>query len=243
MLLLISPAMGSFAECMAERLPQARPILTARSSCNSCSQTLGILELVPIASWIALGGKCRHCGHAIPRRHLMAELTAVAVTAWAVAVMSGWLLWVTAALGWSLLALALMDIYFLILADIVVWPLLASGLLISSIISSEAALASVLGILAGGGFAYLLKVAYRALRGREGIGLGDVKFLAAAGAWLGWHGLPSALLIGAIGGLVGALVLAASGSPISPALRIPFGAFLAGGTWVVWLHGPIVLGN
>jgi leader peptidase (prepilin peptidase)/N-methyltransferase len=80
------------------------------------------------------------------------------------------------------------------------------------------------------------------MRGREGIGLGDAKLLAAAGAWVGWMGLPSTLLLAALSGLVYAIAARrAGGAALSADDRVPFGAFIGLGLWVVWLYGPLAL--
>src|SRR4051812_4630045 len=124
-MLLMAPAMGSFAESLATRVPSGRRIVMARSRCESCLGVLRPLELIPLASWIALGGKCRRCGAKIPWTHPIAELAALALGVWAILVTSGWIVWPTLLLGWSLLALALMDLRYLVLADIIVLPMLA----------------------------------------------------------------------------------------------------------------------
>jgi leader peptidase (prepilin peptidase)/N-methyltransferase len=94
---------------------------------------------------------------------------------------------------------------------------------------------------AGAGFAIfaLVRWLYRRLRGREGLGLGDAKLLAAAGAWVTWNGLPSVVLIAAVFGLVSALVMAQRGEQLSLNQRLAFGPALCLGTWLVWLYGPI----
>ena len=101
------------------------------------------------------------------------------------------------------------------------------------------ALATLIGFSVFAGLAY----AYRALRGREGLGLGDAKLFAAAGAWVGWEALPSVLLIGTVACLVGAFIGRAFGGTLSWSQRLAFGPYLALGFWVVWLHGPLALGR
>jgi leader peptidase (prepilin peptidase)/N-methyltransferase len=100
--------------------------------------------------------------------------------------------------------------------------------------------AHALGALSGYVFVRLLRLAYRALRGREGMGLGDAKLLAAAGAWVSWQGLPSVLVIAALSAL--AVVLLWRGSKIDPVQRVPFGVFLSLGLWITWLYGPLTQG-
>lgn len=240
MLLFGAPALGSFAESVAGRWPSGRPIVAARSRCESCLSALRPFELIPLASWIALSGKCSHCGAKIPLAHPMAEIAALALGAWAVLVVTGWAIWPTLFLGWSLLALALMDLRYLVLADIIVLPILAVGIATSFAISESQGLAALAGAALGGGLSLAIREIYRWLRGREGLGLGDVKLLAACGAWVGWRGLPSVVFIASVLALVVMLpIVCGKESDRTGESRVPFGAFIALGLWIVWLHGPI----
>jgi leader peptidase (prepilin peptidase)/N-methyltransferase len=94
---------------------------------------------------------------------------------------------------------------------------------------------------AAAGFASLALIAwlYRRLRKREGLGLGDAKFSAAIGAWVGWQGLPTMLLWGSMLGLLFATALTLRGTRLRLSDRLPFGVFLAAGGWLVWLYGPL----
>ena len=94
------------------------------------------------------------------------------------------------------------------------------------------------------GFAAFAAIAsiYRRARGREGLGLGDAKLLAAAGAWLGWQALPSVVVIAAASGLALALATALGGSKLAWTSRIAFGPHLALAFWLAWLLGPVVIG-
>jgi leader peptidase (prepilin peptidase)/N-methyltransferase len=81
------------------------------------------------------------------------------------------------------------------------------------------------------------------VRGREGLGLGDAKFLAAAGAWVSWQGLPSVILIGAASAFAFAVARIIAGATSAEAQKVPFGTFLCLGTWLlVWLYGPLIVG-
>jgi leader peptidase (prepilin peptidase)/N-methyltransferase len=238
--LLVAPAMGSFAESLAGRVPSGRPIVMARSQCESCRAVLRPLELIPLASWIALNGKCSRCGAKISLTHPIAELAALVVGVWAVLVVDGWIVWPSLFLGWSLLALVLMDLRYLVLADIIVLPVLAVGIATSFAISEAQGIAALAGAALGGGTSLAIRESYRWLRGREGLGFGDVKLLAASGAWVAWKGLPSVVLIASVLALVVMLpIVWGQGSRRTGELRVPFGAFIAVGLWIVWLHGPI----
>lgn len=84
--------------------------------------------------------------------------------------------------------------------------------------------------------------AYRQLRGREGLGDGDAGLLAAIGAWVGWQGIPGAILVASLSGLAWVTTQALFGKPTSRTERLPFGPHLCIGGWIVWVYGPIQLG-
>jgi leader peptidase (prepilin peptidase) / N-methyltransferase len=157
-----------------------------------------------------------------------------------VAGLSGWLLWASLALGWTLLALAAIDIRHYWLPDRLTLPLIPAGLLVAWLVDPAALAGHAIGALAGflafAGIAW----AYRQLRRRAGLGLGDAKLLAAAGAWLGWPALPGLVVVAAGLALAVALVRAASGERLGAASRIAFGPYLALALWLFWLYGPLV---
>jgi leader peptidase (prepilin peptidase)/N-methyltransferase len=117
--------------------------------------------------------------------------------------------------------------------------LIAAGFAATWVLEPGEWLAHLIGAAVGFGGVVLLRLVYAKLRGREGMGLGDAKLLAAAGAWTSWLGLPSILAIAAIAALVFALF--ARGRRLALADAVPFGPFLAAGFWLVWLYGPLTL--
>lgn len=246
LLLLTAPCVGSFLGVLVVRLPAGKPLVLGRSACPHCGVVLKARDLVPLASWLASHGRCRTCGARLGLFYPLIELLALAVALWAYALVPGWPLWATCLLGWMLLALALIDARHLELPDGLTLPLIPAGLLVAWLLAPEQILAHVIGAAAGFLFLAGLALLYRRLRGREGIGLGDAKLLAAAGAGLGWQGLPSVILIAAAGGLAGALLQARLGREGTRRLDakrpLPFGPYLAAGFWLVWLYGPLTLG-
>ena len=244
-LLVASPFIGSFIGLMIERLPEGKEIVFGRSACRNCGAVLRPLDLVPFLSWLALRGRCRYCGTSLGWFHPAVEFGAVVVTAWSISIVPGWLAIPTMGLGWALLALAVIDWRHLILPDVLTLPLAAVGLAISIVLPGAAPLDHVSGAIAGAVFMVAIAVIYERMTGREGLGFGDAKLFAAAGAWLGWQGLPSVLLIGATSALISAvLVNRLDGGRTAPDLQqaVPFGPFLAFGFWVTWLYGPLTLG-
>lgn len=236
---LLGPVAGSFIGLVSLRLPAGRPVVAGRSACDGCGRTLGVLDLVPLISFAALRGRCRSCGAAIPPRYPLLELAGLAVGISAALAASGPVALAGAVFGWGLLLAAAMDAEHFWLPDAVTLPLGALGLLAGLALPDLDALAGLTGAAAGFAVLWALALAYRRLRGIEGLGGGDPRLFGAIGAWVGWMGLPSVLVWGCLAGfaLVAAVII--SGRPWSAERRLPFGVFLAIGAWIVWLFGPI----
>ena len=235
-LVILAPFVGSFLGVLVRRLPRGESIVAPRSHCESCGTKLGVRELLPIASFLLLRGRCRHCGVPIARDHLAAELAATLVPAAALAALpwAGWeAIGAASVLGWVLLALALIDWAHWILPDVLTLPLLVAGLGATALLSPSALPDHAAAAAAGGGGLALLAFTYRRLRGREGLGGGDVKLLAAGGAWVGLQALPLLLAGAAVAGLL--LALLRHGRGIEGASAIPFGPPLCGAIWVAFL--------
>ena len=213
--------------------------LAGRSACDTCGMTLGAKDLVPILSWAASRGQCRHCGMAVGWFYPLIEIGALMVAIWSGMVFSGAALWLSCLLGWMLVALAAVDLRHMLLPDFLTLPLIGFGLAANWVLQPANLTADILGAVAGFGGVVLLRFIYEKLRGREGMGLGDAKLLAAAGAWTSWTGLSSILAIAAISALVFALL--GRGHRLALADRIAFGPFLAVGLWLVWLYGPLTI--
>lgn len=235
----LAPFIGSFVGTVVTRVERPRDILWGRSRCASCGHALAPRDLVPFLSWIQARGRCRYCGDRIAAFYPAIELAALGIALWSVMVASGWVTWATALLGWLLLALAIIDFEHYLLPDFLTLPLVAIGLAINGAGGLDADLPYAIGAAAGYLFVVALRRAYWLLRGREGIGLGDAKLLAAAGAWIGWEGLPSVILIAALSGLAVALLWRWRGRDVALTDRIPFGTCLCLGIWLVWLYGPL----
>ena len=231
--LLIAPFVGSVLGVLVRRLPEGRPVALARSCCEACGHALGPAELVPLASFIWQRGRCRHCGARIAAAHLWIELAALAVPASAALAESdpAWL-WADCALGWTLLALGWIDWTHLRLPDGLTLPLVPAGLAATVLLDPADATDRAWAAVAGYVSLRLLAYLYRRLRGREGLGGGDAKLLAASGAWVGLGGLGPVLLIAAVAGLGAALL---RGGGLRASTVVPLGTCLALGTWVVRL--------
>lgn len=239
----VAPFVGSFLGVIVTRFEQPGSILFGRSACPKCGARLTPRDLVPILSWLALRGRCRHCGKLIEAFYPAMELSAVAVAAWCAVLASGWVLWASCLLGWTLLALAAIDSKYYVLPDFLTLPLIPGGLLVAYALDASALPGHLIGVASGLLFVIGLRWIYRIVRKREGIGLGDAKLLAAAGAWVSWSGLPSVVFLAAIFGLTIALLWRWREGKLALTDRVPFGAFLCFGIWVVWLYGPLQVGG
>jgi leader peptidase (prepilin peptidase)/N-methyltransferase len=233
-ILLLAPIAGSAVGAFARRWPDdLADWARGRSRCPSCGTVLGWRDLVPLVSFLLLRGRCRHCRAPIDRAEFGVELAALVPAGLAVLLLPPLPALLVAAIGWMLLAAALVDRRTLLLPDLLTLPLGASGLVAAwAGLAPVSVLASLAGALLGFSATALIGELYRRLRGREGLGLGDAKLLAAAGAWLGPQRLPLVLLIGAASALLAALATGAHRRPEEP---IPFGPWLALGFWSVAL--------
>jgi leader peptidase (prepilin peptidase)/N-methyltransferase len=230
--LLAAPALGSFAALAADRLPEGRGVVAGRSRCDGCGRALGPRDLVPILSFLALRGRARCCGAPIPRHLPLIEAAFLLVPL--TAALAGAPLLASCALGWTLVALAAIDLRTLTLPDALTLPLIAGGLALAAWGALGPPALHAGGAAAGWALVWGIDAAYRAWRGAPGMGMGDAKLLAAAGAWCGLAALPSVLLAACLLGLVGAL--AAGAGVRTP---VPFGPALAAAFWGTWLLGPL----
>ena len=225
---------GSFLGLVSLRFPRGEAVAAGRSACSGCGRTLGPIDLVPILSFAVLRGRCRTCKASIERRYPVIEASAAVIGAASALLFPGWQALAAALLGWWLLLLALLDFEHYWLPDRLTYPLILTGLAATALFTP----AMLLHHAAGAAIAFLLlwslATGYRVLRGRHGLGGGDAKLFAAAGAWLGWYDLPLVLLGASATGLVAALVLHRKG-PGFLTKRLPFGAFLAPAIWLVYL--------
>jgi len=214
-------------------------LLTPNSHCPSCKAPLRIVDNVPLVSWLMLRGKCAHCHTPISARYPIVEALTATLSA-AVAWKFGFGLPLAFALvfTWALIALTFIDADTTLLPDDLTLPLLWLGLLANlfgmfpGVSLRDAVLGAVVGYLALWAIYWLFKLA----TGKEGMGYGDFKLLAALGAWMGWKALlPIVLLSSAVGAVVGValIILARRGREIP----IPFGPYLATAGFIVFMTG------
>ena len=235
---LLGALVGSYLATILVRWPQGRSALAGRSRCDACERPLRAFELIPIFSYLFARGRCR-CGAAIAPAHLAVELAAALLGAVAFFVFGGLAGPVAAVFGWWLLLLAALDVEHHWLPDRLTLPLIPAGLLVAWLGIGPGLQDRLIG--AGAGFAILwgIAAAYRALRGREGLGGGDPKLLAGIGAWLGWQMLPFVLLGAGLLGLAAVALSVARGRRVTATDRLPLGTLMALAGWPLWLLGVI----
>jgi leader peptidase (prepilin peptidase) / N-methyltransferase len=231
-------AWGSFLNVLVYRLPRDVSVLREPpSSCPACATPIHWYDNIPLVSWIALRGRCRSCKAPISVRYPLVELAAGVL---AVLAFLRWGISVTgvevAVFAWVSLALGLIDLDFQILPDVLTYPSIVFGLACSALGGYTWWLDSLLGAAVGALLPILVIVIYKLWRGIEGMGWGDVKYLAAIGAVVGLRGVVGVLIVGAsAGALVGlGMILAGRGSGKTP---LPFGTFLALAA-ILWLYAP-----
>jgi leader peptidase (prepilin peptidase)/N-methyltransferase len=238
-LVVVAPFIGSFLGLLIRRLPEGSPVARGRSRCDACGATLRARDLVPILSWLTVRARCRYCNQPLGWFYPGVELAALAVALAAVLLDGGQRVWLDCVLGWWLLALGWIDLRSWLLPDALTLPLIIAGLAAAFLFSPDQLTDRALG--AALGYLSLIAIAalYRALRGREGLGGGDAKLLAASGAWLGAAALPQVVLFAALSALATAACLRLAGIRLGIHSALPFGPFLALATWVLWLLGPL----
>lgn len=238
-LVLLAPFVGSFLAVLVVRLPQEEDVVVSRSRCRTCGHALGFADLVPVLSWVFSGGKCRHCGAQISTLYPGMELAAIVVVMWGAMSVAPEALVLTVLLGWTLLALAVMDARSLFLSDALTLPLIPLGLVVITALDPGGMWDSIAGVVVGAAMMSALAWAYLRYRHREGLGLGDVKLAAAAGAWVGLQGLGTVILWAVMVNAAMLAIVALKGERMTAETRVPLGTGLAAGLWLTWLYGPV----
>lgn len=234
------------AECAAwrgEETPAADPanrydLLWPRSHCPACQTPIPWYRNVPLVSFALQRGRCAACGAAIRWRYPLVELVSAALwtgCAWRYGATATALAW--AGFGSVLLALAAIDWDTTLLPDDLTLPLLWAGLIAAALGWTGRSLVDALwGAVAGYLSLWSVYWAFKLLTGKEGMGYGDFKLLAALGAWLGWMAiLPLVLVASCLGALVGLGMKA--GGTLREGRYVPFGPFLALSGMLVWILG------
>ncbi|MCF6262296.1 MAG: A24 family peptidase [Xanthomonadales bacterium] len=211
-------------------------IVKQRSFCPQCKHSLSALDNIPLLSYLILRGKCRYCKKKISDRYPLVELLSALISV-AVVWHFGYSIESVFVLvfSYTLIVLAGIDIDHQLLPDEIVLPLLWIGLLHSLTVGGVSPADAILGAVAGYLILWSIFQLFKLLTGKEGMGYGDFKLLAALGAWLGWQMLPLVVLLSSLlGAVIGGIMLAVrrKGSQ-----AIPFGPYLAIAGWIALLWG------
>ena len=223
---------GSFIATLVIRWPQGLA-LGGRSRCDHCGQVLGMRDLVPVVSYALARGRCRQCDGAIDWRHPGVEVAAAFIGFASFLAVPGPSGLAGAVFGWQLLALAMLDVDGFWLPDRLTASLAISGAAVillenngyDKVIGGVASYVSLAGI----------SLAYRAVRGREGLGGGDPKLFGGIGLWLGWQVLPFVLFAASAIGLIAVFIARVRGRQVAATDRVPFGTLLALAAFPAWL--------
>jgi leader peptidase (prepilin peptidase)/N-methyltransferase len=257
--LLLGLVVGSFLNVVIHRLPimmdrhwQAHcrelagdataplerfDLLTPPSRCPACDHRIGVLENIPVISYLLQRGRCRHCATPISIQYPLVELftaviSAIVVLKLGVTIESAAALCLT----WALIALAVIDFHHQLLPDAITLPFLWVGLALALADITTDLRSSVIGAMAGYLVLWVIFQGFRLITGREGMGYGDFKLLAMLGAWLGWQYLPAIVIVSSlVGAVLGLSLIAFRGRQRSAPL--PFGPFLAAAGWITLLWG------
>lgn len=229
----------------AEPLPDGRfDLVMPRSRCPSCEAQITALQNIPVLSYLFLKGRCGHCRAAISARYPAIEaLTAVmtGLVAWHFGF--GWEALAAIVLTWTLVAITFIDYDHQLIPDSLSLPLMWLGLFLSlfhPLTGAEtlfiAPKAAIVGALAGYLSLWSVYHLFRLVTGKEGMGYGDFKLLAALGAWLGWQALPMIIILSAVvGAVTGIALMLLRGRDKN--VPMPFGPFLAAAGWLAMLYG------
>jgi leader peptidase (prepilin peptidase) / N-methyltransferase len=233
------------AELRGEATPPEQPakynLAVPRSACPQCGHPIGALENIPVVSWLALRGACSACRKPISIRYPLVEALAGLLAAYAI-----WRFGVTWKAGaacvmlWMLLALTFIDFDTQLLPDSLTLPLLWAGLAVN-LFGLFAPLAdAVIGAIAGYLALWVVYWLFRLIRGKEGMGYGDFKLLAALGAWLGWQMLPLIVLLSSVvGAFIGITLMVFKGRDHD--VPLAFGPYLAIAGGIALFFGPAIV--
>ncbi|WP_421792891.1 prepilin peptidase [Hyphobacterium sp.] len=226
---------GSFVTAAANAWPDWKQIISGRSGCGECGRRLSLIELIPVVSFLLQRGACRTCGARIWWLHPVGEIFALFIAALSVFVFDGAWSLAGCLFGWILLFGALVDARTFLLPDVVTLGLIPAGLAMSYTSGGQSQLVmSALGAVIGFASLAVLGLVYRWLRGREGLGLGDAKLLAAGGAWAGPYALPWIVTLGAGATLFIVLIRHVLGQKVDATTAVPLGPGLAAGCYLAY---------
>ena len=224
---------GSLASALSYRLPRGMPVGADRSRCQTCGTSLTVRDLVPLLSWLSAKGRCRYCGAAVSWRYPLIEATT------SLLFFAAWLRFGADPLAAAILALSAFALVVIVVADCetgfipdAMTILLGLLAIAARFVHQQNWLDGGLGAVLGFGLSWAISVGFRKLRGRQGLGFGDVKFLGAAGFYVGLNDFGIYLAVSGILGIALGVGWRAAGRgavfPFGPALCVALLAELYG---------------
>ena len=233
------------AKLPATEVPKGRfNLIVPRSRCPSCGKEIQPWQNIPVLSYLLLGAQCANCRASISVRYPLVEIgtaALAAVAAWRFGF--GWEAAMAVTMTFALISVSMIDFDHQIIPDTIVMPLLWIGLSMSLFHPLDGAETlfiapqdAIIGAIAGYLSLWTVYQLFKLITGKEGMGYGDFKLLAALGAWLGWQALPTIILMSAVvGAAVGIALIVFRGRDRQ--LPIPFGPYLAAAGWIAMLYG------
>lgn len=218
-------------------------LATPNSHCPHCKTAIKPWQNIPVVSYLLLGGKCGNCAAPISPRYPIVEI----VTGLMTLALAGFFEFSPALLGailltWALIALTMIDVDHQLLPDDITLPLMWLGLLFNLQSTYVSISDAVIGAMAGYLILWTIYQTFKLLTGKEGMGYGDFKLLAALGAWVGWQMLPEIILLSSLVGAICGIALMLI-KRRGKEIPIPFGPYLAVAGWLALLFGDGTYGS
>lgn len=234
---ILGALIGSFLNVVILRLPQdGASVVFPASHCPKCKHNLSWFENIPVLSYCCLLGRCRSCKEKISIQYPLVEIAmclsslALFLHFGATLTFAGYFIFLAA-----LICIIVIDLHHQIIPDVISLPGIVLGLIFSFVNTEVSSFDSLIGVVAGGGFLYLVAWGYYLVRKQDGMGGGDIKLLGMLGAWLGWQSLLFIIFASSLfGAIIGISILKIQGK--ENGTRIPFGPFLslAGIAYLFW---------
>ncbi|QPJ66638.1 MAG: prepilin peptidase [Candidatus Nitrohelix vancouverensis] len=231
--------LGSFSNVCIHRIPRGESVVSPGSHCVSCNAAVRSFDNIPLLSYLILKGQCRNCGVRFSWVYPFIEfITALLIVASFYRFGWSWEFAIFTVVGPALVVITVIDLQHKIIPNLITLPGIPLCLIAG--IYLEGTSSALWGLVAGSGLFLLIGEIYYRMRGEIGMGMGDVKYIAAAGALLGWQKIFLVIFIAAlIGSIVG--VLGMVNKKLTGASQIPFGPFLAAGTLVAFFWGDALI--
>jgi leader peptidase (prepilin peptidase)/N-methyltransferase len=220
--------------------PGSFNLMIPRSRCPNCGHQIKSWENIPVISYLALGGKCSACKTKISARYPIIEITTGVLSAAVIFYIGiNWNGLAALIFTWSLIALTMIDFDTYLLPDDITLPLLWLGLIVNSFNAFTDLPSALWGAIAGYLSLWSVYKLFKLLTGKEGMGYGDFKLLAALGAWMGWQMLPQIILLSSlVGAVIGISLIIVRGRDKN--IPIPFGPYLAIAGWIAFVWGDTI---